>query len=159
MFSRRTDTRDTTMATRMVEQLNITRRDEIKNWIARLESAMELAQVLIAGQEGWTDAAKVDRFKVHFLVAHIGAEGYKVLKSYCAPADPGEKPFNDLKEILENKLAPKRLQISEQHRFSELQQEGGEDLSMFMARVKEVASEHNTTQRERSETDSLEATS
>ena len=138
------DYKNTTMATRLIEPLNISRKEGIKDWIAILESGIKILQIPIMEQFGTEPERRkkeIDQFWVHCLLSHIGSEGYKVLKSYCAPEEPAKTAYQDLTKILREKLAPTPTEVSEQYRFAQIRQETTESLSMFMARIKTAAAD------------------
>ena len=85
-------------------------------------------------------ATATDDLKRNYLLSCIGPSGYKYLKSFCLPDAPATKTYADLVKLLKDHLAPRLKAISEQYKFGLLQQDSGETLSSYMARVKEAGS-------------------
>ena len=128
------------MATRLIEPLQVENADAVNDWIERIEQAIE-CQILQHG----VIADNQPKAKVSFLLSNIGAAGYRILKSYCAPDLPSTKTFAQLKTILKDNLAPAPSPLSEGYAFANMRQEPGETLSMFMARLKDKANNCNFT--------------
>ncbi len=132
------------MATRLIEHLNANSDDQntVRNWISRLESAMEIALFTNADQLPTDEGEKttmVNSLKKNYLLSCIGPVGYQYLKSYCAPAEPSTKSYVELIKLLQDNLAPTPNKIAEEYKFTLLKQESGESLSSFYSRVKNDA--------------------
>ena len=123
------------MATRIIEPLAIDQPGLVNEWVERIAEAIDIQFVQHAVAED-----KQARLKVSYLLANMGPQGYKLIKSYSAPQLPNTKTYDQLIKILKDNLAPKPSAISEGYLFANLTQETGENLSMFMARIKEKAS-------------------
>ena len=76
----------------------------------------------------------------NYILASIGAVGFKFLRSYCSPNEPSTQTFDQLITVLRNNLALETNAISEQYQYSMLRQETGESLSSYLSRVKHGAS-------------------
>ena len=124
---------DIKMATRIIEPMIVD--SGVEDWIERLDQAIACAIV----RDKVTDNEEKEKFSVSLLLSNIGQAGYKVLKSYCAPAKPSEKKYDELVTILTDNLAPKLDAVSEGYLFNQLKQEPGEGLSLFMSKIKEKA--------------------
>ena len=122
------------MATRLVEPLDVTNPDNIPSWFERLECAIDVQIV-----EHKIDEDKQEKMKVSYLLSNIGSEGYRVVRSYCAPDLPTTKTFADLKKVVSDNLAPTPQPLTQGYAFSSMKQEPGETVSMYMARLKERA--------------------
>ena len=120
------------MATRIIESMAIDK--GVEDWLERVDQAIECC----CTQEKVTGDNK-GKYSVSLLLANIGPAGYKVLKSYCAPAKPKDKTYKELTELLSTNLAPKLNSVSEGYMFNQIKQEPGEGLSIYMSRVKEKA--------------------
>ena len=62
------------------------------------------------------------------------------MKSLSWPDHVRDKSYEDLKRLLQTKLAPPVNTASEQYKFSLCKQEESESLSAFLARIKDKAS-------------------
>lgn len=116
--------------------------DEVPNWLARLDSAIAI-ELFNASSNLPTVAAEAlvqkDKLKQQYLLASLGRAAYGVVKSFCAPATPETKSYDDLVKLLKDKLAPAKNVISEQYRFNGIKQELSESLAVYLARVREAA--------------------
>ena len=79
------------MATRIIEPLVLSDPNHIKDWLERIDEAID-CQIL---QHGIAEN-KQARMKVSYLLANIGQAGYRVLKSYCAPDMPNTRTLEQL---------------------------------------------------------------
>ena len=82
----------------------------------------------------------VERLKRTYLLSSVGKDGYKLLKSLSWPDYVRDKSYEDLKRLLQTKLAPPVNTASEQYEFSLRKQEESESLSAFLACIKDKAS-------------------
>ena len=135
------------MATRIIEPLIINGDNgdhvAVKNWLSRLTSAIEIALFSNSNQLPDDEAAKeamIASLKKNYLLASIGAVGFKFLRSYCSPNEPSTQTFDQLITVLRTNLAPEPNAISEQYQFSMLRQETGESMASYFSRVKHGAS-------------------
>ncbi|GBN82652.1 hypothetical protein AVEN_70960-1 [Araneus ventricosus] len=67
------------------------------------------------------------------LLNSIGASNYNILAALIAPKDPNELPYDDLIQVLENHLSPKRSCILSQHYFLSTYQEQDSSISDYVA--------------------------
>lgn len=104
----------------------------VTNWLERLD---QLTEILIFNSsanlptEADERRAKEDNLKRSYLLSSLGKTSYKLLKSYCTPAAPTTKTYEELKTILRQKLAPPVNTVSEQYKFNSIRQEVGESLA------------------------------
>ena len=132
------------MATRLLEPLNTSLDDPnaVNNWIARLESAIEIALFTNADQlptDQEQRTVREDSLRKNYLLASIGPAGYECLASHSAPETPSQKTYTQLVELLKNNLAPTRNKIGEEYKFTQLKQDSGELLSSYFGRVRLTA--------------------
>ena len=132
------------MATRIIIENLILDDDPhtVENWIERLDQAIDIA-IFNSEDKLPTDAglktAKINTIKRSYLLSSLGPVSYKLLKSYCCPAKPETKTYDELTKLLKDKLSPKTNKVSEQYRFNLLKQGSSESISLYMARIKEAA--------------------
>ena len=131
------------MATRIVEFLILDDNPyTVENWLERLEDRVELA-VFEQSDKLPTDeaekTAKMEYLKRRYLTSSLGPASYKLLKLYCQPAKISEISYADIKKLMIEKLSPKTNPANEQYKFNIMKQEASENLTMFMARIKEAA--------------------
>ena len=112
--------------------------EDVESWLEILEQAIEHLLIM----EDITDSIRVRKVKVSCLITNIGPDGYKLLKSYCAPRLPKNLEFEELVRLLKDNLVPKpvhssRLQMTFQ--FEQMKQESKESLGMFMSRLTQQA--------------------
>ena len=86
---------------------------------------------------------KMEDLKRRYLTSSLGPASYKLLKSYCQPAKISETSYAELKKLMLEKLAPRTNPVNEQYKFNVIKQEASENLTMFMARIKEAATTCN----------------
>ncbi|GBM73167.1 hypothetical protein AVEN_30053-1 [Araneus ventricosus] len=70
---------------------------------------------------------------VQILLNSIGASNYSILAALIAPKAPNELPYDDLLEVLENHLAPKRSCLVSQHYFLSTYQKQDSSISDYVA--------------------------
>ena len=135
------------MVTRIIEILQLTGDNSdhtaVKNWLSRLESAIEIALFSNSDQLPTEQDARVamtNNLKKNYLLASIGPVGFKYLRSYCSPDEPSAKTYDELVQVLKVNLAPVHNVIAEEYQFTQLKQEAGETLASYYSRVKEAAS-------------------
>ena len=123
------------MATNMtIEPMPVLQPEMIRDWLERVEEGVDL-QIM---QYGVAEEKK-NKMQVSYLLSSIGRDGYRILKSYCAPDLPTTKTFAQLKLIIETNICPAPPALSEGYIFSNMKQEVGETIPMFMARLREKA--------------------
>ncbi len=94
------------------------------------ESYLErVAQFFIAN-----DIDENDKKKAVFTFI-MGKNAYGVLRDLCSPAVPHTKTFNQLCEILKGYYKPQKLEAAESCHFHEIEQETGESISSYCARL------------------------
>ncbi|XP_015109328.1 uncharacterized protein K02A2.6-like [Diachasma alloeum] len=76
----------------------------------------------------------------------LGAEGYILLSSLCAPDLPGIKEYPVLVKLMSDHLKPKPSFITERFRFNMCNQTEGQTVSEYIATLKELSTycEHGT---------------
>ena len=74
--------------------------------------------------------------KVAIFPSVIGAKTYAVLRSFMAPAQPKDKPFAELKMLLEAHYDPKPLVIAERFMFYKRDQTAKESVSKFLVELR-----------------------
>ncbi len=107
----------------------------IEEWVERFENWVNLQSPVLAE----TDAAKKDKLICQYLLSSLGEDGYCMVKASLAPDKLSDKEYKDLKECILS-FVPKHSAVSESYKLSKLRQEANESLTMFMSRVKQVAS-------------------
>ena len=122
------------MATMMIEPMPVHQPELIRDWLERIEEGVELQIIQYT-----VEAGKKNKMQVSYLLSNIGRDGYRILKSYCAPNLPTSKTFAQLKTIIETNICPAPPALSEGYVFSNMKQEVGETIPMFMARLREKA--------------------
>ncbi|XP_031784109.1 uncharacterized protein K02A2.6-like [Nasonia vitripennis] len=80
-----------------------------------------------------------DARKVSVLITAIGPEVYKILRNLCDPQLPHDKPYTELCEILSKQFSPRISIFQQRKRFYDLQQNSGESISQWYARIKKGA--------------------
>ena len=128
----------------IIEELIIDENDPhvVANWLERLEQIVEILIFNASANlptEPAERQAKEDSIRRSYLLSSLGRSSYKLLKSYCTPASPTTKSYDELKTILRQNLAPPINTVSEQYKFNNIRQEVNESLAVFMARIKEAA--------------------
>lgn len=81
--------------------------------------------------------------KVATLITLVGEATYDLMFDLCAPVTPESKTFDQLVEIVQNHLEPKRSDIAERHIFRQRRQKPGETLSEYLQCLKHLASTCN----------------
>ena len=116
---------------------------DVHYWIERFEHKTDLlifeSSAKLPDDETKRDQA-VERLKRMCLLSSVGKDGYKLLKSLSWPDRVRDKSYEDLKRLLQTKLAPPVNTASEQYKFSLCKQQESESLSAFLARIKDKAS-------------------
>ena len=74
-------------------------------------------------------------------LAVVGATTYKVLRDLVAPSKPGDIPFEELVQKLEEHFSPKPSEIVERFRFHTRTRKPGESVANFIASLRAL-SEH-----------------
>ncbi|XP_055910903.1 uncharacterized protein K02A2.6-like [Eupeodes corollae] len=99
-------------------------------WVSRLEGAFGLFHVL--------EAQKRD-FLLHFM----GSETYDILCDKLSPAQPNDKTFKDIVELLEQHFNPDPLEIVENYKFHLRKQQEGENVCEFLVNLRRLAASCN----------------
>ena len=61
--------------------------------------------------------AAAEKKKVAVMISVIGKKTYSILRDLCSPANPKDKTFEQLCELLQQYFKPKRLEVAESCRF------------------------------------------
>ena len=77
--------------------------------------------------------------RVAIFVTVIGTETYSLLRNVVAPATPATKLYEDLVAGLKAHLNPKPIAIAEQFKFHRQNQQEGETISIYLAKLKKLA--------------------
>ncbi|XP_023311910.1 uncharacterized protein K02A2.6-like isoform X3 [Anoplophora glabripennis] len=77
-----------------------------------------------------------EKIKVATLLSVIGTSTYKLVRDLCYPAQPAEKTYQQLTDILKDQLGPRKSIWRERIRFFQLQQVESESVSEFCARIR-----------------------
>lgn len=81
--------------------------------------------------------------KVAVMISVIGRKTYSTLRDLCSPENPKEKTFEVLCELLQQHFKPKRLEVAESYRFHRSCQEENENVSVYSARLRHLATTCN----------------
>lgn len=95
-------------------------------WIQRFEGAFRIFHVS-------------DADRVPYLLHWIGAAAFGVVCDRCTPDDPYGKSYAELRRILEEFYAPAPLEIAENYRFHQRNQEQGESLQDFIVALQRLS--------------------
>ena len=74
--------------------------------------------------------------QVPSLLSLIGGKNYSLLRNLIAPDKPSTKTYAELRDILRNHICPKPLVIAERFRFHKRNQKEGENISAYVAELK-----------------------
>ena len=77
--------------------------------------------------------------KAASLLTLMGGKMYALLKSLTTPTKPTEMPFKDIVEVMGKHLTPKPLVIAERHKFHKCNQEEGQSIREFLAKLQKLA--------------------
>lgn len=83
-----------------------------------------------------TDASADKRRAI--LLSSIGPKAYSLLRDLCAPALPGTKTFDVLKELMSKHLNPQPLIIAERFKFHKRDQLSSESISQYVASLNKL---------------------
>ena len=67
------------------------------------------------------------------MLSVCGAEMYKLLRSLCAPNNPSEKTYDQLKVLMKQHLSPTRNIIAEHFAFNTRNRNLSESISKYVA--------------------------
>ena len=87
--------------------------------------------------------AAANKKKVAVMISVIGKNTYGTLRDLCSPENSKDKTFEQLCELLDRHVKPKRLEVAESYRFHRCFQEEGETVSVYSARLRHLASTCN----------------
>ena len=79
-----------------------------------------------------------DARKVPVLLSMIGGKTYDLLRNLLSPADPKDKTFDELVEVLKGRFEPKPLVIAERFHFHKMNQVAGESVAQFIAKLRRL---------------------
>jgi hypothetical protein len=94
-------------------------------WVQRLEGAFKLFNI------------SVDQY-ASFLLHYMGVIAFDIICDKCTPDNPYDKTYEELKRILQEFYAPKPLEIAENYRFYQRNQEDGESLQDYAAALQKL---------------------
>ena len=94
--------------------------------------------LLQPGLIGETNEETVKTFSKNYLMASMGAQTYSVIKASIAPRTMATATYKELTDCIKD-MAPQTSAISETFKMSKIKQEVGEDLTVYMSRIKETA--------------------
>ena len=77
--------------------------------------------------------------KAASLLTLMGGKMYALLKSLTTPTKPTEMPFKDIVEVMGRHLTPKPLAIAERYKFHKCNQEEGQSIREFLAKLQKLA--------------------
>ncbi|XP_067017870.1 uncharacterized protein [Acropora muricata] len=80
-----------------------------------------------------------DDTKAASLLTLIGGRMYSLLKSLTTPTKPTELSFKEIVEIMGRHLTPKPIVIAERYKFHKYQQEEGQSIREFLAKLQKLA--------------------
>lgn len=101
--------------------------EDISSWLEQLQAAMRVAAV-------------ADGSRVQYLIAVIGAEGYKALKDLSYPEAPNDIPFETATRLLIRHFEPRRIVIAERAKFHTRSQRADESVSDYFLALKKLSS-------------------
>lgn len=84
-----------------------------------------------------------EKKKVAVMISVIGKKTYSLLRDLCSPANPKDKTFEQLCELLQQHFKPKRLEVAEPYRFHHCFQEDNETVPVYSARLRHLASTYD----------------
>ena len=117
--------------------------NHVANWIEYLKVGIELYLFDINDklpEDNTEKATKQEELRKNILIASLGKQAHKLLKSYCQPKKLTDFKYDELTNVLVDKLAPTSINyVNEQFKFNLIKQETMESLSVFMARIKDQA--------------------
>ena len=124
----------TSLYTHFIEPLDIQSKLSILDWLERFGTIVLLQPGLI-GEE---DEGKIATFSKNYLIASLGPQSYSLIKASIAPKTMAAATYIELTECIKS-MAPQTSAISETFKLSKIKQEVGEDLTVYMSRIKETA--------------------
>ena len=77
------------------------------------------------------------------LITVVGEATYDLMCDLCAPDKPESKTFDQLVDIVQKHLEPRRSDIAERHIFRQRRQLPGEELTLYLQHLKHLASTCN----------------
>ncbi|RUS87372.1 hypothetical protein EGW08_004826 [Elysia chlorotica] len=79
-----------------------------------------------------------ERKRAPALLSGIGAKTYQLLRSLLTPDLPSTKSYEELKQITNEHLSPKPLEIAKRFRFQKRNQREGESIQTYCAEIKRL---------------------
>ncbi|XP_024892655.1 uncharacterized protein K02A2.6-like, partial [Temnothorax curvispinosus] len=95
-------------------------------WWERLEAAIQIYNVSTENQTA-------------YLLHHLGASAYSVLKNEVMPQKPSEMTYKNLTETLEKFYEPKPLEIAENFKLASRKQQEGESILEYATALKKLS--------------------
>ena len=124
----------TSVYTNFIEPLDIQSKLSILDWLERFSTIVLLQPGLIKE----TDEDTINNFSKNYLIASLGPQSYSLIKASIAPKTMAAATYKELTDCIKD-LAPQTSAISETFKLSKIKQEVGEDLTVYMSRIKETA--------------------
>src|SRR2546425_12279200 len=101
--------------------------EEVSSWLEQLEAAMSVCGV-------------ADDDRVTYLIAVIGAEGYKALKELAYPDAPSNITYVTASRLLTRHYEQHVVLIAERAKFHQRVQQPGESIKDYFLALKKLAS-------------------
>ena len=79
--------------------------------------------------------------KRDIFLSYVGKKAYNILRDLTLPDDPNSVALDDLQQLLKDHFQPAANLYTRRYRFNKCQQEPGENISTFVARLKNLAQE------------------
>ncbi|XP_077265736.1 uncharacterized protein LOC143899367 [Temnothorax americanus] len=95
-------------------------------WRERLEAAIQIYNVSA-------------EYQTAYLLHHLGASAYSVLKNEVMPQKPSEMTYKNLTETLEKFYEPKPLEIAENFKLASRKQQEGESILEYATALKKLS--------------------
>ena len=121
----------------------LTLTSDVRLWLERFEhfvTAHNLFQSILT-----TDDADVQNSKkkknTSIFCSLLDSNTYSLLKSLVSPERVDSKPFDELKTLLENHLAPKATKYAQRYRFHRTTQLKEECANLYLSRLRKVAND------------------
>ena len=124
----------TSVYSNFIELLDIQSKLSILDWLERFDTIVLLQPGLI----GETNEDTIKTFSKNYLIASLGPQSYSLIKASIAPKTMAAATYKELTDCIKA-LAPQTSAISETYKLSKIKQEVGEDLTVYMSRIKETA--------------------
>ncbi|XP_060809976.1 uncharacterized protein LOC132904062 [Amyelois transitella] len=77
--------------------------------------------------------------KVSILITVVGEATYSLMCDLCTPANPEDKTYTELVELVKVHLEPQRSELAERHIFRQRRQRVGESLTEYLQALQHLA--------------------